>query len=1050
MTVRILRRVGFAMCAAAFGFVLLPHLVSAARHAAATPAASGTRALAPVALAAATSASPAAPAAARSTLQLADEARAGVEMLASDRMEGRGLDTRGIRLAADWIEEQLRAGGLEPAFGQSFRQPFQVKTGVSLAAGNRVEGLADSLWVPLGFSSNGPISGELAFLGYGIEAPPLGYDEFAGVDLAGKVALVLRYEPQEKDELSPFDGRKPSRWSALRYKAMKARERGATAVIFTTGPLQDEGKDKLPALTNDGPESPAGLPVIQVRTSVAQRWLTPLGIDLKRFQEEVDRDLRARSRGTTGVRIAGNVALDAAYATTDNLAGVIPGRGALAGEVIVLGAHYDHLGWGGHGSLRPNEYVIHNGADDNASGTVSVLIAARELGRALEREPSHRTVVAALFSGEEVGLAGSSWFVGHPPGPISSVSAMVNLDMVGDLRGDTLIALGSDSAPEWKSGIEKAAAATGLTVTGRGDGYGPSDQTSFYAAGIPVLHLFTGAHARYHTPDDRPETVNPAGMARVVEFATALVADLARRPAPPAFARSTAAPPASGDSRGYGAWLGTVPDFSAMDSAEKGVLLGDVRAGGPAELAGMRKGDRIISMAGTRIENLYDMTYALQDHKPGETIEVRVLRGGDPLTLKATLGDRTQMGAPGPGAAPSGPGMPPMPAGPGSPAASPVSGAPPASPATPPGPAPPAPHGAPAAESPRPKLPPPDAGPGPDFKPGAGKPFDQRFEGEAHLADIRQLTFGGDNAEPYWSPDGRSIVFQATVPGVPCDRIYTMDLATGAVKQVSSGRGRTTCAYFDYPEMDRIVYSSTEAGADTCPPPPDLSQGYVWAIYPTYDIYEANRDGSNARRLTTTPGYDAEATWSHRGGRIIFTSMRDGDLDLYSMDETGGDVKRLTNRPGYDGGAFYSPDGSEIVWRADYPQGKELETYRALLAQNLIRPHQLEIFIANADGSNVRQLTSNGAANFCPTFLADNQRIIWASNVNAGWHQFDLWLIDKNGGAPERVTTAPGFDAFPHISPDGRWIVWSSNRANPEGRDTNLFLARWVEGPEVR
>jgi Tol biopolymer transport system component len=456
-------------------------------------------------------------------------------------------------------------------------------------------------------------------------------------------------------------------------------------------------------------------------------------------------------------------------------------------------------------------------------------------------------------------------------------------------------------------------------------------------------------------------------------------------------------------------------------------------------------------MAGTRIENLYDMTYALQDHKPGTTIDVVVIRDGAPLTLRATLGDRSTMGA-SPGAvAPANPHTPPA-----NPhaeaAASPAS--PGAGPAASPG-APANPHAEPAAatapDTARVALPLPDMPPGPGFTPGAGKPFEKRFDGEAHLADIRQLTFGGENAEPYWSPDGKEIIFQATPPGAGCDQQYVFNLATGEVKLVSSGKGRTTCGYFDYPEMDRIVYASTQAGSDSCPPPPDFSKGYVWAIYPSYDIYQARPDGANTSKLTDSPGYDAEATWCHRGGRIIFTSMRGGDLDLYSMDETGGDVRRLTDTPGYDGGAFYSPDCSEIVWRASRPQGKDLDEYRALLKQNLIRPHSLELYIARADGSDPRQLTSNGAANFCPTFLPDGRRILWSSNVGAAdGREFDLYLMDKAGGISQRVTTAPGFDGFPHFSPDGRWLVWSSNRANPQGHETNLFLARWVDTPGER
>ena len=319
---------------------------------------------------------PAMDAAARDSL--AARFDADVQVLASDEMEGRGLGTAGIGKAADWIEARLRELQLAPAFGASYRQLFPVKIGVELQPGNVLEGVADGDWTPLGMSNSGTFEGELAFVGYGLHAPTVGYEEFEGVDLHGKVALMLRYEPQERDPASPFDGRRPSRWSALRYKIHQARERGAVAVVFVAGPLQDEGKDKLPALKNDGPESPAGLPVIQVRTSVAQRWLTPADIDLAAFQKGVDRDLRTRSRGTTGVRLRGQVAVKPVTVESANLAGLLPGRGALADDVVVVGAHYDHLGWGGDGSMRPNEHAVHNGADDNASGSVAVLLAARE------------------------------------------------------------------------------------------------------------------------------------------------------------------------------------------------------------------------------------------------------------------------------------------------------------------------------------------------------------------------------------------------------------------------------------------------------------------------------------------------------------------------------------------------------------------------------------------------------------------------------------------------------------------------------------------------
>ncbi len=971
--------------------------------------------------------------------KLAQEAKAfreAVARLASDKMEGRGLGTKGIRLAANYIEKRLRSAGLKPGFASGYRQKFPVKIGVEKIPGNAIEGLNEGEWEPLGFSSPGAFEGELAFVGYGIESAPLGYQELSGVDLQGKVALILRYEPQEKDDASPFDGKRPSRWSAVRYKAMQARERGAVAVIFVTGPLQDEGNDKVPALKNDGPESPAGIPVLQVKTSTAQRWLASAGIDLAEFQKQVDRDLTPRSRAKTGITVKGKVAVRATYADAENLVGVLPGKGGLAGEVVVIGAHYDHLGYGGQGSMRPNDRAIHNGADDNASGTAAVLMAGATLRKRLADVPEHRSLAFMLFSGEEVGLAGSSYLVEHAPFPVDSVRAMVNLDMVGRLRGDTLIAPGAESAPEWKDYIARAATATRLDVAARGDGYGPSDQTSFYAKQIPVLHLFTGTHEQYHTPEDDAATVNATGGAAVARFTASLGADLAvaRPAAMPVYARASAAPAMSGDSRGYGAYLGTVPDFRAMESTGGGVLLSDVRAGGPADRAGVRGGDRILRIAGTKIANLYDMTYALQDQKPGQTVDVVVSRDGKEQTFRATLGDRAAMGAaptaaaaasagPGPGASPN-----PHAAG-GAPTSNPH-----ASPTS----------GAAADSAPGAVAPYFEGRPGPDWAPTAGKPFATAFPGEKRFRDVRQLTFGGENAEPYFAPNGKRITFQATAAGAKCDQQYVMDLETGAVSMISSGRGRTTCGYFDYPEQDRVVFASTEAGDDSCPPPPDMSQGYVWAVYDTYDLWEVKPDGTGRRRIMDSPGYDAELTWNPRGGKAVFTSTRDGDLDLYEMDEAGS-VKRLTSTPGYDGGAFYSPDGSEIVWRASRPEGAALEEYHALLAKGLIKPSALEIFLMRADGANARALTKNGAANFCPTFHADGNRVIWSSNQGASVREFDLWIIDKRGGEQERVTTAPGFDGFPHFSPDGRWVVWSSNRADPASRQTNLFIARWVE-----
>ena len=329
----------------------------------------------------------------------------------------------------------------------------------------------------------------------------------------------------------------------------------------------------------------------------------------------------------------------------------------------------------------------------------------------------------------------------------------------------------------------------------------------------------------------------------------------------------------------------------------------------------------------------------------------------------------------------------------------------------------------------------------------AGEGVQLQLPGEVHLRNIRQITAGGENAEAYWAFDGSMLIYQGNKPDGPgCDQIFLLDPNTAASTRVSNGTGRTTCSYF-YPAGDQILYSSTHHHDITCPPNPDFSLGYVWAIYPTFDIFVANVDGTNLRQLTDVDGYDAEATFSPTGDRIVFTSMRDGDLDLYSMAPDGSDVVRLTNRPGYDGGAFYSPDGSQIIYRAHYPEeGTELDDYMGLLDQGLIRPGELEIMVMNADGSNQRQVTSVGGANFAPYWHPSGDKIVFSSNHHdPTGRDFDIYMINLDGTGLMRITEAEGFDGFPVFSPDGSTLVFASNRNNGGTNDTNVFIAEWVE-----
>jgi len=333
-----------------------------------------------------------------------------------------------------------------------------------------------------------------------------------------------------------------------------------------------------------------------------------------------------------------------------------------------------------------------------------------------------------------------------------------------------------------------------------------------------------------------------------------------------------------------------------------------------------------------------------------------------------------------------------------------------------------------------------------------GAPTSLALPEEKHLKNVRQLTFAGENAEAYFSGDDKQLIWQHTGAGVPCDRIYTMPVAPppGDVqpprRQVSSGLGRTTCAYF-FPNGERVLYSSTHAAGPECPPKPDYSQGYVWPVYAAYDIYSAKPDGSGLKRLTATPGYDAEATISRDGKKIVFTSVRDGDLEIYTMDANGKNVRRLTHEAGYDGGAFFSADGKKIVYRAQRPASEaEAADYKALLAKGLVRPGKLELWVMDADGSNKRQVTRNGAANFGPFWHPDGKRIIFASNLaDPKGRNFDLYLIHQDGTGLERVTWSPEFDGFPMFSSDGKRLVWASNRNAAKRGETNIFVAEWVE-----
>ena len=316
--------------------------------------------------------------------------------------------------------------------------------------------------------------------------------------------------------------------------------------------------------------------------------------------------------------------------------------------------------------------------------------------------------------------------------------------------------------------------------------------------------------------------------------------------------------------------------------------------------------------------------------------------------------------------------------------------------------------------------------------------------GETHFAHLWQLTFGGQNAEAYWSGDGTKLIWQATDGGWPCDQEYVMDLRTGGRTRVSTGTGRTTCGYF-YDRDRRVLFASTHLGADSCPPSPDMSHGYVWPVYRAFDIFTARPDGSDLRRLTDHDGYDAEGTVSVDGRWLVFTSAREGDIDLYKMRLDGSGLTRLTREPGYDGGAYFSHDGRRIVWRTHRTDDStERAAFARLLASDLVKPTQMDVWVMNADGSGQRRLTHQPGASFAPYFTPDDRAVIYASNFeNPRSRNFDLYMVPVAGGAPVPVTRDSLFDGFPMFSPDGRWLLFCANRGGRAPGETNVFLAQW-------
>ena len=557
--------------------------------------------------------------------------------------------------AADYIAQALKAQGVAPA-GENgtYLQPFEVTTGASMGEDNRLRverkrGTSELKpkqdFIPINFSGSGSVEGEVVFAGYGATAEEFGYDDYFHLDVKDKIVLVMRYEPRffseedssEQDEGRSGSGRRMTRHSHLIAKAIQARKRGAKAVLLVNSRGRGTRRDRLIRFGSVSGPTDAGIPMVQIRTTIAEQWLRGSGRSLRLLERDIEESEKPQSfQLASSLRVSLSVDVEHERATVSNVAGYLPGK---SDEYVVLGAHYDHLGLGGEGSLAPNRSAPHLGADDNASGVAAILELARSYAQADERE---RGILFLAFAGEEIGLLGSSHWVENPTLPLENAVAMFNFDMVGRIEKRKLYVGGVGTAEPFEALVQAAATEHELRVDKSKSGYSSSDHTSFAAKKIPVLFFFSGLHSDYHKPTDTADKIDGATTVEMLAMARQIIDGVAERAERLAFV--TAGPDSShgpgagdGEQRGYGPWFGSIPDFGEVPN---GVKFADVRAGSPAAQAGLQGGDILTHWNDAAITNLYDFTYALRDSKVGDVVTVRVLRGEQEVTAKVTLAPR--------------------------------------------------------------------------------------------------------------------------------------------------------------------------------------------------------------------------------------------------------------------------------------------------------------------------------------------------------------------------------------------------------------------------
>ncbi|MBI3278443.1 MAG: M28 family peptidase [Acidobacteria bacterium] len=574
-----------------------------------------------------------------------------VKYLASEDLRGRGTGTPELDRAAKYIAQEFKNAGLRPLDRHGYYQKFAVSTNSTLGGNNRLayrlkgERLELKLkkdFIPFNFSASARLSGDLVFAGYGITAREYNYDDYAGLDATGKIAVILRHEPQEFDAKSVFAGRVYTEHAQLFSKAVNAKMHGARAVLFLNDIHNHSSEDALEKFSSVvGPTNP-GIPFVHVKTEAVERWFQAAGKDLKVLHEAIDRDLTPQSFAfPPGLQVEIETDVRRNSRRVSNVAAYLPGE---TPEYIVIGAHYDHLGLGEQFSLAPSlAGTPHPGADDNASGTAAVLALARWF--AAQPKPK-RGILFVTFAGEELGLLGSSYYVNHPELPLDRAVAMINMDMIGRIRDGKVVVGGVGSGTSFRRILDelKPAAPFHFDFSDNA-GYGSSDHTSFTSRQVPALFFFSGLHSDYHKPSDTWDKINAPAAARLAGFIAEVASRLANEPerpqfvrvAPPKMAHATPAGQHSGAVKGYGPYFGSIPDFA---EPPRGVRFADVREGSPAAQAGLKAGDILVEFDGKKIDNLYDFTYALRSKQPGEEVLVEVLRDNQPIRVKVVLAER--------------------------------------------------------------------------------------------------------------------------------------------------------------------------------------------------------------------------------------------------------------------------------------------------------------------------------------------------------------------------------------------------------------------------